>query len=367
VLGKSFTPAALAAVSGVTVDGLRDPLGVLVRREVLTVTSDPRSPERGQYEFVQDLLRKVAYETLSRHDRKAKHLAVAAYLQSEGEGDEDDVVEVIASHYVDALRSDPDAEDASQTRGRARDMLIRAGDRAVMLAAPAEVAALLQPGAGLHRRRPGQGRLEERAGHAAVTAGRFPETRAHLNRAIAAYRSEGQVHAAARVSARLAEVDFYEGSLTAAIERMQSALQVLSSDPVDADIAEVSAQLARLLFFVGRSAEALPHLEIALAAAERLALQETLAQGLNTKSLVLLAARRPIESDALLEKALSIALAGDLHEAALRAYFNLAERKADVGWIDEALEIYRVAWPMPAGWVTRSTTCPCRLARSPPC
>ena len=74
----------LAAVSGVTVDGLRDPLGVLVRREVLTVTSDPRSPERGQYEFVQDLLRKVAYETLSRHDRKAKHLAVAAYLSRRG-------------------------------------------------------------------------------------------------------------------------------------------------------------------------------------------------------------------------------------------------------------------------------------------
>ena len=65
-------------------------------------------------------------------------LAVAAYLQSEGENDEDDVVELIASHYVDALRSDPDAADAPQTRGRARDMLVRAGDRAVMLAAPAE-------------------------------------------------------------------------------------------------------------------------------------------------------------------------------------------------------------------------------------
>jgi tetratricopeptide (TPR) repeat protein len=100
--------------------------------------------------------------------------------------------------------------------------------------------------------------------------------------------------------------------------------------------------LARLLFFVGRSTEALPHLEIALAAAERLGLPETLAQALNTKSIVLLAARRPTESDALLEKALSIALAGDLHEAALRAYFNLAERKADTGRIDEALEIYRL-------------------------
>ena len=240
MLGKSFTPAALAAVSGVTVDGLRDPLGVLVRREVLTVTSDPRSPERGQYEFVQDLLRKVAYETLSRHDRKAKHLAVAAYLQSEGENDEDDVVEVIASHYVDALRSDPDAADAPQTRGRARDMLVRAGDRAVMLAAPAEALRYFTQALDFTDDVLGRAKLDERAGQAAAIAGRFPETRAHMDRAIAAFESQGQVHAAARVSARLAEVDFYEDSLTAAITRMQAALAVLSSDPVDADIAEVS-------------------------------------------------------------------------------------------------------------------------------
>jgi class 3 adenylate cyclase/tetratricopeptide (TPR) repeat protein len=343
VLGKSFTPAALAAVSGLPVEGLRDPLGVLVRREVLTVTSDPRSPERGQYEFVQDLLRKVAYETLSRHDRKAKHLAVAAYLQTEGENDEDDVVELIAAHYVDALRSDPDAADAPQTRARARAMLVRAGDRAVMLAAPAESLRYFTQALDFTDDVLGRARLDERAGQAAAIAGRFPETRSHMDRAIAAFESQGQVHAAARVSARLAEIDFYEGSLTAAITRMQAALEVLSSDPVDADIAEVSAQLARLLFFVGRSTEALPHLEIALAAAERLALPETLAQALNTKSLVLLASRRPTESDALLEKALSIALAGDLHEAALRAYFNLAERRTDTGRIDEALEIYRVA------------------------
>ena len=42
--------------------------------------SDPRSPERGQYGFVQALIQRVAYETLSRRDRKAKHLAAAAYL-----------------------------------------------------------------------------------------------------------------------------------------------------------------------------------------------------------------------------------------------------------------------------------------------
>jgi len=342
VLGKSFTPGALAAVSGTAVEALQEPLRVLVRREVLTVSSDPQSPERGKYEFVQDLLRKVAYETLSRHDRKSKHLVVAGYLEAQHAGDEDDVVELIAAHYVDALQAVPDAPDAPQTRARAKAMLLRAGDRAAMLAAPAESLRYFTQALDLTDDVVGRSRLEERAGQAAATAGRFAEARAHMDRAIAAYESQGQVHAAARVSARLAEVDFYEGSLTAAVERIQAALQVLSSDPVDADIAEVSAQLARLLFFIGRSTEALPHIEVALAAAERLSLPETLAQALNTKSLLLLAQRRVNESDALLEKALSIALAGDLHAAALRAYFNLGERKADTGQIDEALEIYRV-------------------------
>jgi tetratricopeptide (TPR) repeat protein len=342
VLGKSFAPDALAAVAGTTTDALQEPLRSLVRREVLSVTSDPRSPDRGKYEFVQDLLRRVAYETLSRHERKAKHIAVATYLEEEQGVDDDDVVEMIAAHYLDALRSVPDAADAAQTRATARAMLLRAGDRAATLAAPAESLRYFIQALELTDDALGRARLEERAGQAAATAGRSDEARHHMDRAMAAYTRHGDDHAAARVSARLAEVDFFEGSLTAAIDRMTAALAVLSSDPVDADITEVSAQLARLLFFVGRSAEALPHLEIALANAERLMLQEVLAQALNTKSLVLLAEQRPTESDALLDKALSVALENDLHAAALRAYFNLADRLADTGRVAEALDIYRV-------------------------
>ena len=342
VLGKSFTPEALAAVSGEPLAPLAESLAVLVRREILTVTSDPRSPERGQYEFVQDLLQKVAYDTLSRHDRRAKHLAVAAHLESDQAVDDHEVVELIAAHYIEALHAVPDASDAAQTRARAREMLLRAGDRAAGLAAPVESLRYFTQALELTDDALGRARLEERAGAAAATAGRAVEARAHLDRAFAAYEAEGQAHAAARVSAELAEVDFYEGSLLAAIDRMQGALEVLSTEQPDADIAEVSAQLGRLMFFVGRGEEGQPHLERALAIAEKLMLPETLAQALNTKSLILLTSHRPVESDALIEKALSVALAADRHGAALRAYFNLAERQADAGRIDQALETYRV-------------------------
>src|SRR3954471_24686395 len=107
VLGKTFTPAALAVLTGLDSSELEPLLATLVRREVLGLQCDPRSPEQGQYGFLQDLLRHVAYETLPRRDRRSKHLAAAAHLSASVA--EDEVAEVVASHLLAAYRLDPDA------------------------------------------------------------------------------------------------------------------------------------------------------------------------------------------------------------------------------------------------------------------
>src|SRR5262249_23568417 len=96
VLARPFTTHAPSWAGGHAAASPEPLLASLTRKEVLGVQSDPRSPEHGQYGFLQDLLRKVAYDTLSRTDRKTRHLAAATHLEaalSEGE-----VVEVIASH-----------------------------------------------------------------------------------------------------------------------------------------------------------------------------------------------------------------------------------------------------------------------------
>ena len=80
VLGKTFTKQGLAALTGLRRGELEPMLAALVRKEVLSVQADPRSPERGQYAFLQDIVKQVAYETISRRERKAKHLAAAEYL-----------------------------------------------------------------------------------------------------------------------------------------------------------------------------------------------------------------------------------------------------------------------------------------------
>ena len=141
VLGTTFPAQALVAVSGQDKTAVQAALAELVRREVFTVSADPLSPERGSYGFAQDMLRQVAYGTLSRRDRKTRHLTVAAHLRAAFPGDGEEVAEVIARHYRDALEAVPDDPDAAQIREQATGALIRAAERAERTGAPALAAA----------------------------------------------------------------------------------------------------------------------------------------------------------------------------------------------------------------------------------
>src|SRR2546430_2648514 len=134
VLGKTFTLSALATLSGRPESDIEPLLVTLVRKEVLSLQADPRSPEHGQYGFLQDLVRHVAYETLSRHERKIRHLAAAEHLSASLA--EDEVAEVVAAHLVEAYRAVPDAPDSGEIKERARLALSRAGERASSIAAP---------------------------------------------------------------------------------------------------------------------------------------------------------------------------------------------------------------------------------------
>ena len=141
VLGTTFTAEALAAVSGQDEPAVQAALERLVRREVLSVSADPLSPERGSYRFTQQMLRQVAYDTLSRRDRKERHLKVAAHLRTAFPRYGEEVADVIAHHYLDALNAIPEAPDADQIRGQAVAALIRAAERADRTGAPALAAA----------------------------------------------------------------------------------------------------------------------------------------------------------------------------------------------------------------------------------
>jgi class 3 adenylate cyclase/tetratricopeptide (TPR) repeat protein len=340
VLGKTFTVDMLAALIGEPEERLESLLTGLVRKEVLGIQADPRSPERGQYGFLQDLVKRVAYETVSRKERKAKHLAVAALLESTWATEEDDVIEVVASHYLDAYNALPDAPDASTVKDKAASMLARAGDRAASLAASLQAMHYYEQALDLVDDPLTRAELHERAGRMAWTGGRSGEARTHYEEAIASFDSIGLNHAAARVSAALAEITWQEGRIQEGVEQMEQAFAVLSGEEQDADLAALAAQLGRLLYFSGRTDEALERIEFALDIAEALRLPETLSQALNTKGLILGTHGRFEEGTILIRHALQIALDHDLSSAVLRAYGNVA---ALASWQDRTIEVIKWA------------------------
>ena len=323
VLGKTFTRHALGTLAGLDDQALSPLLLTLVRKEIMAVQADPRSPEHGQYSFVQDLLRHVAYETLSRAERRSRHLAAAAHLET-AFPDEDEVVEVLASHYLDAYRAAPDAPDAVEIKLKAREMLARAGDRAASLAAAREAQRYYAQAAELADDPLVGADLEDRAGRMAWRRGRADEARELFGKALEIFDAHGLKRPAARAAAVLAEIDFREGHTSDSIARLEQALESLAGEEPDADVAAVAAQLGRFLALNTQLDAATPHLERALELAEALKLRDVFTQALTTKAVVLNRRNRLEEARILLDGALKIALDNDIPGAALRTSNNLA-------------------------------------------
>ena len=334
VLGRTFTLRGLSSVSGLGEAELEPLLASVVRKEVVSLRIDPLSPERGQYGFLQDLVKKVAYDTLSRRERKTLHLAAAEYLRSLGE--EEEIVEVLAAHYVDAYYATPDDPDADDIRVLAREMLVRAGERAASLAANEEAQHAFERAADLSDDPVEEAELLERAGVMAYSGGRGQAAAEHYERSIALFEAAGSTHPAARVNARLAETMWDQGRLEQGLESMDRAYEVLSREEPDADLAALAAQIGRFSFFAGKHDVALERIEAALKIAEALALPETFSDALNTKALCLVSQGRKNEGLALLRHALDVAIEHDKPSSALRGYYNLSDTLSQIDRYEDA-------------------------------
>jgi predicted ATPase len=255
VLGTTFPAEALIAVSGQDETAVRAALAELVRREVLTISAEPLSPERGSYGFAQNMLRQVAYDTLSRRDRKTRHLTVAAHLRAAFPNDGEEVADVIARHYLDALNAVPDDPDSAEIRGQATGMLIRAAERAKRTGAPAMAAASFAAAAELISvdsadKRLAVGSLWERAAEASATEGDWAAAVEYARRAREYYAQHGQGRAAARAQAIAGRALRLWGRLAEAREQLTAAMEMLREDP-DIDTLHALSQLAALEAFTG--------------------------------------------------------------------------------------------------------------------
>jgi tetratricopeptide (TPR) repeat protein len=175
----------------------------------------------------------------------------------------------------------------------------------------------------------------------ASVGNRPDEAAAHLERALQLFEAEGAAHAAARVTARLGNVDWYRGREELALNRMEQAFAALGDEPMDADLAELAAQVGFCYTLKGDMAMAGARIESALTAAEALELPAVISDALVNKGFILQMQGRYVEGLALIKEALDVALKHDLSYLTSRALANLAEMLRHVDRYAEALDYDR--------------------------
>ncbi|HEY3524284.1 MAG TPA: adenylate/guanylate cyclase domain-containing protein, partial [Candidatus Limnocylindrales bacterium] len=201
VLGQTFASTAIAAVRGEPDGEVEQRLRALVRREILALDTDPRSPERGLFGFTQALLREVAYSTLAKRDRRTKHLAAARYFESLGD---DELAGVLATHYIDAYEAAPEGAEGDAVAAQARIALRAAAERATALGSHANAVAFLERAREVTTDDVEATEILERIGIANRNLGHYDDALRQLQEAAERHRRRGDLRAAARAVVGLA-------------------------------------------------------------------------------------------------------------------------------------------------------------------
>jgi class 3 adenylate cyclase/tetratricopeptide (TPR) repeat protein len=338
VLGQSFTLAGLAAVSGFDGVEIEPRLRALVRRELLALQTDPRSPERGQYAFVQALIREVAYNTLARRDRKARHLAAARFFESLRS---DELAGALAGHYLAAHRNAPEGAEADAVAVQARIALRAAAERASALGSPDQALTFLDQALTVTTDPGERAELLERAGEAAAAAGRHEAAERHLRLAIAAQRELSDRTATTAATAALGRALLSGWRAPEALALLEPAVDEFADLAADPAGVALGGQLARAYCLTENHRRAIEVADQVLAAAEHADLLAIVADTLVTKGVALGFLSRPIEGLALLTAGQHLAETHGL--AANRAYLAHNNRSIIEGTRDPraALEIAR--------------------------
>ena len=227
VLGSSFPRQAIEAVSDIAPADLDELLSSLVRKEVVTVRADKLSPERGQYAFTQSLIRSVAYDLLTRAERKARHLRTAKHLRSAFPDEGAEVAEVIGAHLYDAYRAAGDDTDADELRAQACRAYVLAAERADAIGAPEAAESSYLKAVELSSDEAERSAFSEQAGRMAMFAGWDERAASLFETAVAAHLKSDRVVDAARVTAPLGRCIDRLGRGEQAIVRLREALSWL--------------------------------------------------------------------------------------------------------------------------------------------
>jgi len=339
VLGQRFSAASAAAVAGAPEREVRVLLDGLVAKQFLAVSTDPLSPERGQYTFSHRQIQRVALATMSKQVRKERHLAAAEWL-ARGEPDPD-MAGVYAGHLLAAADTDPTADDAQFIRRRALTTIVEAARRAASVGALHEAIALFDRAADIE---PDERR---RANHL-VEAARCAERAGDRTAAAEHYANAGALHAGAgrereALGLRARELYVYRWTRPASelVHPLREVRDELSTSK-DAAFAAAAAALAGVLYYDGDADGAERAAAEAAAAARSARAEEELGLALNCRASAFVELGRPAEALDLFRDALRVR---ELHAPAdvPNTLTNIAITLSALGRFDEAAATARTA------------------------
>jgi len=320
VLGRTFSIEALAAVHGGDPDALRGRLGELTRRELLEISRDPESPDRGHYAFVQSLIREVTYGRLTRGERRDRHLRAAQYFESLGD---DEAAGLVAGHYLSAGAAAAGSE-AQQLSRRAAAALRAAAERAAALHSHEQALSYcrkaLEAAPGDEDAPP----LLELAAESAAALARPDEAEAFAQRLVAWHVERQQRGQELRAVQLVARILVERHDADRAILLLEETLLFADESLYPQQVAELRAILARAHMLAGDLIRAVEVANASLVAAERQGLILVIAQNLITKGTALGDLGRLREGVALLQGALQLAIEHELPTTELRARTNLS-------------------------------------------
>jgi class 3 adenylate cyclase/tetratricopeptide (TPR) repeat protein len=327
VLGKTFTTPSLAALTGIPEGELDPRLQDLTKREILTVDTDPRSPERGQFGFVQSLIREVAYQTLSNQDRCERHVAAAEYFESTGEAD---LIDVVATHFIEAYNNSRKDESARFLADKAREALVEAAQRASSLGSDEQALSLLEKALAVAFDPPTRGAILFRAGLAAANSSHFETAIEHLSASNGLLEDSDDNELRAQAQARLGDALFMLGRLGDAEQMLQKGLSQLEDPSNSPAGARLLTSLARIYVFQGDYEKGESLTSRAMRPAEMAGDVALVAEGMITRAVGAVIEGRTHEAEALLQGALQLSEKHGLVTQQLRALVNISANQLNI-------------------------------------
>ncbi|MEX1296856.1 MAG: AAA family ATPase, partial [Candidatus Limnocylindrales bacterium] len=319
VLGQTFDHRSLAHINGQGETAVEARLRALVKREILDISVDPRSPERGHYGFVQSVIREVAYETLSRRDRRTRHLAAARYYEAEGD---EELAAVLATHYLAALEASEPGPEADALQVQARLSLRAAADRAFDLGSPDQALTHLEAALAITTEPAERAPMLLRAVDAATAAAEMSKAVDYARAAKAAYEEASDPRSALGAVSALASNLLDIGQLDEAVTLLERSVD--EAEPYPEVQADLLARLARAYMRLTRDEEAVAAADRSIALAEPLLLDRVVAEAMLNKGASLMKLGRVLEPKLLQSAGADLAHEVGDYDVELRGRANLS-------------------------------------------